>query len=67
MFTLLLACAQTDGELSTDTPGSDDTGRLAYPAGAWVIDHVTVVDADGARPDRAVIIDSGQILSLIHI
>jgi|GEM_PF-1524512 len=51
------------GESTADSPGDSDpdTPPAEPPAGALVWDGVTVVDADGAAPDRAVIVVGERI------
>lgn len=50
----LTAC----GEASVAPP-------VTVPIGAFVIDHVTVVDARGAQPERAVVIAEGRIHAVL--
>lgn len=57
-FVLLSACARAD-IVPADV-------RPTLPADAWILDGVTVVDADGARPDRAVIFAEGRIVDVVE-
>lgn len=59
LLQLVLACAPHQ---ATDTPkdGVADTAA-PLPAGLTVLDHVAVVDADGRRDGRAVLILDGSI------
>lgn len=73
---LLAACASSDeppgGDASLrdetaetgETGATGDTGAPDLPDGAWVLDGVTVVDADGARGERAVVVADGRIFDV---
>jgi len=72
---LLLACSgdtpSPDGPVvdlvAADLAKADwaaPDGPLPLPAGLLILDHVTVVDADGARADRAVLIKGASILDV---
>ncbi|MDP2308947.1 MAG: amidohydrolase family protein [Pseudomonadota bacterium] len=70
MLLLLAACVATGpgtkDPSGTDSrsPGDSGVSHGDLPAGAWVIEGVTVVDADGARADRAVIVADGRIFDV---
>ncbi|MDP2315752.1 MAG: amidohydrolase family protein [Pseudomonadota bacterium] len=53
-----------DGPVWGGGPDTGVEGPLELPAGAWVLDGVTVVDAEGAQSDRAVVIAAGTIVDV---
>ncbi len=64
LFLLISACAATDGP--DRTPDLRPPTPREIPDGGWVLDGVTVVDADGSRPDRAVIVAGGRIVEVLE-
>lgn len=73
LFVLAIACSgdpagpRADGPVAADLINADRAapdGPMPLPAGLLVLDQVTVVDADGARAGRAVLITNGAILDV---
>lgn len=67
---LWLACTAPDLPEPGDTPGFVDSDSAPdvgpeWPQDAWVLDGVTVVDARGAQPDRAVIVVADLIWDVV--
>ena len=54
------ACSAPEGPADPAEPAP-----LSVPDDGWVLDGVTVVDADGARPDRAVVVAEGRIVDVV--